>query len=326
MRFGGFLAIDDVDIEVRRGDIHALVGPNGAGKSTLLNVLGGQLRLTSGEVSLDGRDLGVTTPHTRARLGIGRSFQLTSVFPGFSCFENVLLAVEAHHRRLAMFRVGSRVADRERARELLALVGLGHAAELPADALGHGGQKQLELAIALGAEPAVLLLDEPASGLAGPERKGLGDLLVRVAERATLLIAEHDVELVRRIATRVSAFSLGRKVAEGAAQEVFDTPAVRAVFLRGAALCLAFPTSTPTTGRAMWCRAFLSRSARARRWGWSGPMARARRPRSRPSPAWCDIARANSVSTTVTSVPAGPEYGRASASASCRTSTRFSPR
>jgi branched-chain amino acid transport system ATP-binding protein len=165
---------------------------------------------------------------------MGRSFQLTSVVPGFSCLENVLLAVEARHRLVRLLVPRSRGKDLDDARELLELVGLGESAELPADALGHGRQKQLEVAVALGARPRVLLLDEPASGLTGHERSALGELLQKVAELATIVMAEHDVGLVRRIATRVTALSLGRKVAEGTAEAVFQTPEVRAVFLRGA--------------------------------------------------------------------------------------------
>jgi len=233
MDFGGFIAVDRVDIDVHDGDIHALVGPNGAGKSTLLNIIGGQLRHTSGELNLLGRSLGTSTPHTRARLGIGRSFQLTSVVPGFTCLENVVLAVEARHSLVRLLRPRSSGADREYARELLELVGLAQSADVPADVLGHGRQKQLEVAVALGGRPRLLLLDEPASGLTGHERQTLGSLLRRVAERATILMAEHDVGLVRRIATRATAFSLGRKVAEGTPEEVFQSPEVRAVFLRG---------------------------------------------------------------------------------------------
>ena len=233
MRFGNFTAVDDVDLEVRQGDVHALVGPNGAGKSTLLNLLGGQLLQTSGEVEFLGRSLGSSTPHTRARLGIGRSFQLTSVIPGFTCLENVVLAVEARHGMLRMLRSGSRRDDVSRARDLLELVGLHQQARQPADALGHGGQKQLEVAMALGGRPRVLLLDEPTSGLTEHERLSLGDLLRRVGQRATVLMAEHDVEFVRRIASRVTALSLGRKIAEGTAEQVFRNPEVRQVFLRG---------------------------------------------------------------------------------------------
>src|SRR5215472_15221834 len=147
MRFGGFTAVDGVDLDVREGELHALVGPNGAGKSTLLNLLSGQLLQTSGDVRFKGRSLGATTPHVRARLGIGRSFQLTSVIPGFSCLENVVLAVEARHSMVAMLRPSSHEHDVAHARELLELVGLTGRAEVPVEALGHGHQKQLEVAM-----------------------------------------------------------------------------------------------------------------------------------------------------------------------------------
>jgi branched-chain amino acid transport system ATP-binding protein len=232
MRFGGFTAVDEVDLDVAEGELHALVGPNGAGKSTLLNLLGGQLLQTSGDISFLGRSLGASTPHTRARLGIGRSFQLTSVVPGFTCMENVLLAVEARHPMLSMLVPRARSGDVEQARELLGLVGLTARAETQVELLGHGQQKQLEVAMAMGRRPRVLLLDEPTSGLTEHERASLGALLRQVAERSTILMAEHDVSFVRRIATRVTAFNLGRKIAEGTAEEVFDSPVVRQVFLR----------------------------------------------------------------------------------------------
>jgi len=232
MRFGGFTAVDDVDLDVEEGELHALVGPNGAGKSTLLNLLGGQLLQTSGEIEFLGRSLGKTTPHVRARMGIGRSFQLTSVVPGFTCFENVLLAVEARHSMAAMLRPRPGAGDAARAAEMLELVGLGSRANVPVELLGHGHQKQLEVAMAMGRRPRLLLLDEPTSGLTEHERASLGQLLHEVARRSTIVMAEHDVDFVRRIATRVTAFNLGRKIAEGSAQEVFDSPIVRQVFLR----------------------------------------------------------------------------------------------
>src|SRR2546429_500123 len=153
MRFGKFTAVDDVDLDVRDGDIHALVGPNGAGKSTVLNLLGGQLLQTSGEVRFLGRPLGASTPHVRARLGIGRSFQLTSLVPGFTCLDNVLLAVEARHRLPAMLRQRARADDVAQARGLLELVSLAERARVPVEALGHGQQKQLEVAMALAGQP-----------------------------------------------------------------------------------------------------------------------------------------------------------------------------
>jgi ABC-type branched-subunit amino acid transport system ATPase component len=232
MRFGGFTAVDAVDLDVEEGDLHALVGPNGAGKSTLLNLLGGQLLQTSGEIRFLDRSVGSTTPHVRARLGIGRSFQLTSVVHGFTCLENVLLAVEARHPMVAMLRPVPRGDDTDQAAEMLELVGLSAHAHVPVESLGHGQQKQLEVAMAMGRRPRVLLLDEPTSGLTEHERASLGLLLQQVAKRSTIVMAEHDVDFVRRIATRVTAFNLGAKIAEGSAEDVFDSPIVRQVFLR----------------------------------------------------------------------------------------------
>jgi branched-chain amino acid transport system ATP-binding protein len=231
--FGSFRAVDGVDLDVREGDIHALVGPNGAGKSTVLNLFGGQLLPTSGAISFAGRPLGRSRPSDRARWGIGHSFQLTSIIAGFSCFENVLTAVQARHGLLRLLKLRASAADRDLAEDLLGLAGLTDTRNVPAELLAHGQQRQLELAMALGARPRVLLLDEPSSGMSGHERQGLGDLLRRVADRTTILMAEHDVRLVRRVATRVTAFSEGRKVAEGTAEEVFLAPEVQRVFLRG---------------------------------------------------------------------------------------------
>ena len=231
--YGPFRAVHGVDLDVREHDIHVFIGPNGAGKSTVLNLLGGQILPTEGEVYFDGRALGRTKPSWRARAGIGRSFQLTSIIPGFSCLENVLLAVQARRGLFGLLRLHSRAVDVARADELLELVGLHGAATVPAELLAHGQQRQLEIATALAARPRVLLLDEPSSGMSAHERAGLGDLLRRIVTTATVVMAEHDVHLVRDVATRVTAFSEGQKIAEGTAAEVFDAAEVRRVFLRG---------------------------------------------------------------------------------------------
>ncbi|HTE83842.1 MAG TPA: ABC transporter ATP-binding protein [Dehalococcoidia bacterium] len=232
--FGNFTAVDSVDLDVHEGDIHALVGPNGGGKSTLLNLFGGQLLPSSGEILFDGHAVGLSKPNARARSGMGRSFQLTSIVPGFTCLENVVIAVQARQGLLRLLRLRSRREDLDRAGQLLGLVGLDDSRDVPAELLAHGQQRQLEVAIALGGRPKLLLLDEPSSGMSGHERQQLGQLLKAVAIHATILMAEHDVSLVRAIATRVTAFSEGRKVAEGSAESVFQAPEVQRVFLRGA--------------------------------------------------------------------------------------------
>jgi len=231
--YGPFKAVDGVDLEVRENDIHVFIGPNGAGKSTILNLLGGQILPSAGEVFFDGKPLGASTPSWRARAGIGRSFQLTSIVPGFTCLENVVLAVQAHRGVFGLLRLHSRKEDVNLARDLLALVELRSAGDMPAELLSHGQQRQLEIAVALGGQPRLLLLDEPSSGMSAHERGGLGDVLKRVVSTATVVMAEHDVHVVRSVATRVTAFAEGKKIAEGSAEDVFESADVKRVFLRG---------------------------------------------------------------------------------------------
>ena len=231
--YGPFKAVDAVDLDVHEHDIHVFIGPNGAGKSTVLNLLGGQILPTAGEVYFNGRPLGSTTPSWRARAGIGRSFQLTSIIPGFTCLENVVLAVQAQRGLFSLLRLHSRVQDVRLAEELLSLVDLRGAADVPAELLSHGQQRQLEIAVALGSRPRLLLLDEPSSGMSAHERAGLGELLKRVVNTATVVMAEHDVHVVRSVASRVTAFAEGRKIAEGSADDVFESADVKRVFLRG---------------------------------------------------------------------------------------------
>jgi branched-chain amino acid transport system ATP-binding protein len=231
--YGPFKAVDGVDLDILEHDIHVFIGPNGAGKSTVLNLLGGQILPTAGEVFFDGRPLGTTTPSWRARAGIGRSFQLTSIIPGFTCLENVVLAVQAPRGLFGLLRLHSRAEDVELAQELLGLLDLRGAADVPAELLSHGQQRQLEIAVALGGRPRLLLLDEPSSGMSAHERAGLGELLKRVVSTATVVMAEHDVHVVRGVASRVTAFAEGKKIAEGSADDVFESADVKRVFLRG---------------------------------------------------------------------------------------------
>jgi len=231
--YGPFRAVDDVDLDVHERDIHVFIGPNGAGKSTVLSMLGGQILPTAGEVFFEGKPLGTTKPSWRARAGIGRSFQLTSIVPGFTCLQNVVLSVQAQRGMFGLLRLRSRAEDGATAAELLELVDLRESADVPAELLSHGHQRQLEIAVALGGRPRLLLLDEPSSGMSAHERAGLGELLQRVARTATVVMAEHDVHVVRSVATRVTAFAEGKKIAEGSADEVFNSVDVKRVFLRG---------------------------------------------------------------------------------------------
>lgn len=231
--YGRFKAVDSVDLDVFDRRVHALVGPNGAGKTTVLNLLGGQILPTTGDVLFEGRSLGTSKPARRARAGIGRSFQLTSVLATFTCIENVVMAVQARRGMLRLLRPRSYAEDTALAHEILARVGLDDRAGVIAGQLAHGQQRQLEVAIALGARPRVLLLDEPSSGMSPHERQNLAGLLRQVASATAVVMVEHDVHLVRSVADTVTAFSEGRKLIEGTAEQVFAAPEVQRVFLRG---------------------------------------------------------------------------------------------
>jgi branched-chain amino acid transport system ATP-binding protein len=214
--------------------VRAVIGPNGAGKSTLLNVIGGQIAPTSGRVLLDGEDIGGLPAHTIARRGVGRSFQITNLLPGLPCVENVRVAAQAMRRRHGVLgRVTPDSPEWRRAEEVLSLVGLLERARDLAGTLSHGEQRHLEIGIALATAPRLLLLDEPTAGMSLTERGRIADLIRTIGGRTTVLLIEHDVALVRAVATSVVALHEGRVICEGTADAVLADPTVHAVYLRG---------------------------------------------------------------------------------------------
>ena len=237
--FGGVFAVRDVDLDVDAGQLRGLIGPNGAGKSTLFNLIGGQLPLHAGTVSLDGRRIDRLAPHRRSRLGIGVVFQGARIFHGMTALENVMvgahgttrvgfvagaLRLPAHHREERQIR--------DSARDCLDKVGLSVWADRPAGALPLGQQRALQLARALCGRPRLLLLDEPASGLRAQERQALADLLAALrADGLAMVLVEHDVAFVTRLADRISVLNLGRVIAEGTPAQVRAEPAVIAAYL-----------------------------------------------------------------------------------------------
>jgi branched-chain amino acid transport system ATP-binding protein len=231
--FGGFTAVDDVSLAVARGEIAALIGPNGAGKSTFFNLLTGHLRPDAGQVLLEGKDITGAAPHRICRMGVGRSFQRTNVFPQLTVFENVQAAYIAHRGRGANFWARSAMLYRDETEALLASLGLLEKAGVIAGALSHGNQKQLELGIALACDPELLLLDEPTAGMSAAETHVTIRLLERIAgERAlTLLFTEHDMEVVFSIARKIAVLHQGRLISEGAPEAVQADPEVRRVYL-----------------------------------------------------------------------------------------------
>jgi branched-chain amino acid transport system ATP-binding protein len=231
--FDGFQAVAGVSLTVARGCVHAIIGPNGAGKTTFFNLITGHLKPDAGRVVFQGRDITGLPPHEVCRLGVGRSFQRTNIFPRLTVFQNVQAAFISHRGRgLDLWRRVDRLY-REEAEAVLASVGLLDKAGEVSGFLSHGNQKQLELAIALASEPELLLLDEPTAGMSAAETRETIALVSRIArERGlTLLFTEHDMAVVFSIAEMITVLHQGRVIAEGAPAEVRHDPDVRRVYL-----------------------------------------------------------------------------------------------
>ena len=233
--FAGFIAVGGVSLAVATRQIAAVIGPNGAGKTTFFNLITGHLLPDGGQVLLDGRDITGAPPHRICRMGVGRSFQRTNIFPKLSVFENVQAAFLAHRGRGRNFWSRSEDFYRDDTEALLASIGLGHEPSTVAGTLSYGNQKQLELGIALASDPSVLLLDEPTAGMSANETHETMRLLERIAaERGlTLLFTEHDMEVVFGIAEKIAVLHQGRLLAEGTPAEMRADPEVRRVYLGG---------------------------------------------------------------------------------------------
>jgi branched-chain amino acid transport system ATP-binding protein len=231
--FGGLRVTDNVDLDVRPGELHAIIGPNGAGKTTLIHQISGFLTPDAGSVLLGGRDVTQLPPESRARAGLARSFQITSVLQTFSALENVALALQA--RDGSSFRFFGSVAREarlnDRAAAILADVGLGGRLETQAGALSHGEKRTLEFAIATAMEPKVMLLDEPMAGAGHEEGERLVQLMQGLKGKVPMLLVEHDMDAVFRLADRVSVLVYGRIIATGSPDEIRANPEVRAAYL-----------------------------------------------------------------------------------------------
>jgi ABC-type branched-subunit amino acid transport system ATPase component/ABC-type branched-subunit amino acid transport system permease subunit len=231
--FGGLRAVQDVDLLVHAGDRHAIIGPNGAGKSTLFNLITGRLKPDAGRVTFGGRDITGRPPHTIAREGIGRAFQITMIFPRLSVLQNLQYAMLAHRGyTVRPFGLADRMF-RDEAMELLEAVGLDQYAGLPAGQLSHGDQRVIELAISLALGSRLVLLDEPTAGMSSFETQKAMELVRRVAQekRLTLLFCEHDMEVVFGSALSVTVMHQGRILTEGTPDEVRANPEVQKVYL-----------------------------------------------------------------------------------------------
>ena len=234
-RFGGLTAVSQVTLDFELGHVHAVIGTNGAGKSTLINMLSGEMPASEGTISLAGTDITAWPQPRRARAGVGRSYQRTTIFPEFTVFENCRLSAQAAHPRpWAIWESASRCeASGAVAREALAAAGLQDVAERPAGLLSHGGKRQLEIAMCLATRPRVLLLDEPLAGMGAEETDRMLEVLASLKAGHAILLVEHDMDAVFRIADRITVMVNGEVIASGAPDEIRANRDVQVAYLGG---------------------------------------------------------------------------------------------
>ncbi len=233
VRFGGLTALNNVSIAVPKGQIRAVIGPNGAGKSTFFNCLTGVIKPSGGRVLFDSADITGLPPDRISRLGLARSYQITNILPGASVLENVRIAAQSRHHNWSMLRHHRAYTDViDRAHAVLASLELdGKADELAAN-LSHGEQRTLEIAIALATEPKVLCLDEPTAGMSVAETHHTTALIRHIAADLTILIVEHDMEVVMGLAQVITVLHYGEVLAEGAPADIQANPRVQEVYLK----------------------------------------------------------------------------------------------
>ena len=232
-RFGGLTAVDGVSLTLTRGSLHAVIGTNGAGKSTLVNVLSGELPVTSGSVTLMGRDVTTWTQPRRARAGLGRSYQRNTIFPHFTVFENCRLTAQARWPRAwDWWTPASRCTDsRDAAVDAIGRAGLADFVDRPAGSLSHGQKRQLEIAMCLATDPQVLLLDEPLAGMGAEETERMLALLQSLKPGHAVLLIEHDMDAVFRVADRITVMINGRVIASDVPSVVRASPDVQLAYL-----------------------------------------------------------------------------------------------
>jgi len=232
-RFGSLVVTDDVTLDVMPGEMHAVIGPNGAGKTTLINQISGLIRADAGRIWFSGTDVTTLPPEVRARRGLSRSFQITSILPGFPVLENVALAVQARAGSSMRFigRASAEEALNRPAMAALEQTGIADRAHALAGELSHGEKRALELAIALAMQPMLLLLDEPMAGIGREETERLVELLLQLKGRLTMILVEHDMAAVFALADRISVLIRGRLLITGRPDEVRADPQVIAAYL-----------------------------------------------------------------------------------------------
>ena len=232
-RWGGLVAVDKVSIELQRGAVHAVIGTNGAGKSTLINILSGEIPPSGGRVELLGEDVTAWPQPRRARAGLGRSYQRTTIFPKFTVFENCRLAAQARWQKpWAWWSAAARCTDSSAAaRDAAARAGLADLLDRSAESLSHGQKRQLEIAMCLATDPQVLLLDEPLAGMGAEETDRMLALLAELKQGHAILLVEHDMDAVFRIADRITVMVNGCVIASDTPDAIRSNPQVQSAYL-----------------------------------------------------------------------------------------------
>jgi len=232
-RFGGLMAVGDVALELHTGRLHAVLGPNGAGKTTLINLVSGDLAATAGSIRYKGADITRYSPDRRSRIGIGRSYQKTNIFPGFTAFENCRLAAQSRAPRVLHLLAAAAAYRpvREAAERALDAAGLAARGDRVASTLSHGEQRQLEIAMVLATAPEVLLLDEPLAGMGAEEAQRMVALLKTLAREHAILLVEHDMDAVFAVADVITVMVNGQVLESGAPAQIRASPAVRRAYL-----------------------------------------------------------------------------------------------
>ena len=232
-KFGALVAVDDVTLDFEQGRIHAIIGPNGAGKTTLINLLSGDLAPNHGAITLKGRDITRLSPDQISRIGIGRSYQKTNVFPQFSCMQNCWLGAQSRlPTSMKFFQSAERYAEvRARAQRALELCGLADRHDEKPARMSHGEQRQLEIGMVLATEPELLLLDEPLAGMGAEESAAVLGLLRELARELTLILIEHDMDAVFAVAERLTVMVNGKVLATGTPEQIRNNKEVQEAYL-----------------------------------------------------------------------------------------------
>ncbi|MDP6366595.1 MAG: ABC transporter ATP-binding protein [Nitrospinota bacterium] len=232
-QFGGLMAVNDVTLRLGQGERRGILGPNGAGKTTLFHLITGVLPLTSGEVLMYGQDVSDWKTHRRVAMGMARTFQITSLFPRLSVMDNVILAVQGLRKmKMVMWRPLSSFTEVfEKTEQLLTQAGFWELKDTEVRNLSHGEQRQLEIVLALASDPKVLLLDEPSAGLATGESREMADFLKSLDPNISILIIEHDLDVIFEVASHISVLHYGELLTDGPADQIRNDPRVQEIYL-----------------------------------------------------------------------------------------------